>query len=65
MYFDGTNLFASFGEGPVDLVVLPGPYVPIDSIDAEPSMYRFHRRLASSARVIRFEGRQRVSNSGV
>src|SRR5215217_9125435 len=46
-----------FGEGPVDLVVLPGPYVPIDSIDAEPSLYRFHRRLASFARVIRFDQR--------
>ena len=46
-----------FGEGPVDLVVLPGPYVPIDSIDAEPSMYRFHRRLASFSRVIRFDQR--------
>ena len=24
---------------------MPGPFIPIDSIDAEPSMYRFHRRL--------------------
>ena len=31
-----------FGEGPVDLVILPGPMIPIDSIDAEPSLYRFH-----------------------
>jgi class 3 adenylate cyclase len=46
-----------FGEGPVDLVVLPGPPIPIDSIDAEPSMYRFHRRLASFSRVIRFDHR--------
>ena len=46
-----------FGEGPVDLVVLPGPFIPIDSIDAEPSMYRFYRRLASFARVIRFDQR--------
>jgi class 3 adenylate cyclase len=46
-----------FGEGPGDLLVLPGPYVPIDSIDAEPSMYRFHRRLASFSRVIRFDQR--------
>ena len=29
----------------LDLVVMPGPFIPIDSIDAEPSMYRFHRRL--------------------
>ena len=45
------------GEGPIDLVVLPGPSIPIDSIDDEPSMYRFHRRLASFCRVIRFDHR--------
>lgn len=43
------------GDGPVDLLVLPGPFVPIDSIDDEPALYRFHRRLASFARVIRFD----------
>jgi len=46
-----------FGDGPMDLVVLPGPSIPIDTIDAEPSMYRFHRRLASFARVIRLDQR--------
>jgi class 3 adenylate cyclase len=46
-----------FGDGPIDLVVLPGPSIPIDTIDMEPSMYRFHRRLASFARVIRFDQR--------
>jgi class 3 adenylate cyclase len=46
-----------FGDGPVDLLVLPGPSIPIDSIDDEPSMYRFHRRLASFGRVIRFDQR--------
>ncbi|MDT5347481.1 MAG: hypothetical protein QOH91_768 [Mycobacterium sp.] len=46
-----------FGEGPIDLVLLPGPSIPIDCIDAEPSMYRFHRRLASFARVIRLDQR--------
>lgn len=46
-----------FGDGPVDLVVLPGPSIPVDTIDAEPSMYRFHRRLASFSRVIRFDFR--------
>ena len=45
------------GDGPVDLVVLPGPFVAVDSIDAEPALYRFHRRLASFARVIRFDQR--------
>ena len=46
-----------FGDGPTDLLVLPGPSIPIDTIDAEPSMYRFHRRLASFSRVIRFDFR--------
>ncbi|OBI94304.1 adenylate/guanylate cyclase domain-containing protein [Mycobacterium sp. 1245805.9] len=46
-----------FGEGPVDLVLLAGPSIPIDSIDAEPSLYRFYRRLASFSRVIRFDFR--------
>jgi class 3 adenylate cyclase len=45
------------GDGPVDLVVMPGPFIPIDSIDNEPSMYRFYRRLASFSRVIRFDQR--------
>ena len=46
-----------FGEGPVDLVLLAGPSIPIDSIDAEPSLHRFYRRLASFSRVIRFDFR--------
>lgn len=44
------------GDGP-DLLVLPGPMISIDAIDSEPSLYRFHRRLASFARVIRFDQR--------
>lgn len=45
------------GEGPIDLLVVPGPSIPVDTIDAEPSMYRFHRRLASFSRLIRFDHR--------
>ena len=45
------------GDGPVDLLVLPGPFIPFDSIEAEPSLYRFHRRLASFTRMIRFDQR--------
>lgn len=37
--------------------MLPGPLIPIDCVDLEPSMYRFHRRLASFSRVIRFDQR--------
>ena len=54
-----------FGDGPVDLLVLPGPSIPIDSIDAEPSMYHFHRRLASFSRVIRFDQRGTALSSRV
>ncbi|WP_246540952.1 adenylate/guanylate cyclase domain-containing protein [Mycobacterium spongiae] len=46
-----------FGDGPIDLLVLAGPSIPIDSVDAEPSMYHFHRRLASFSRVIRLDHR--------
>jgi class 3 adenylate cyclase/pimeloyl-ACP methyl ester carboxylesterase len=46
-----------FGDGPIDLLVMPGPSIPIDSVDDQPSMYRFHRRLASFSRVIRFDQR--------
>jgi class 3 adenylate cyclase len=46
-----------FGDGPIELLVLPGPLIPIDCVDLEPSMYRFHRRLASFCRVIRFDQR--------
>jgi class 3 adenylate cyclase len=46
-----------FGNGPIDLLVLPGPAIPIDTIDDEPSMYRFHRRLATFSRMIRFDQR--------
>jgi class 3 adenylate cyclase len=45
------------GDGPTDVLVLPGPFIPIASIDDEPSMHRFHRRLASFGRVIRFDYR--------
>jgi class 3 adenylate cyclase len=45
------------GDGPTDLLVLAGPSIPIDTIDTEPSMYRFHRRLASFSRVIRLDHR--------
>lgn len=45
------------GDGAHDLVVLPAALIPIDSIAAEPSMNRFHQRLASFCRVIRFDCR--------
>jgi len=46
-----------FGEGPLDLVLLAGPSIPIDAVDSEPSLHRFYRRLSSFTRVIRFDFR--------
>jgi len=45
------------GDGAHDLVVLPSALISIDSIAAEPSMNRFHERLASFCRVIRLDHR--------
>ena len=45
------------GAGPPDLLVLSGVLLPIDSLDEEPSLARFHRRLASFSRLIRFDRR--------
>lgn len=51
------------GDGPVDLLVFSGPPIPVDSIEAEPSMFRFHRRLAAFSRLIRFDQRGEGSSS--
>lgn len=43
------------GGGPRDILAIPTGYVPIDCIDDEPSMARFHRRLAAMGRLIRYD----------
>jgi class 3 adenylate cyclase len=45
------------GDGPHDLLMLPGSSIPIDCVDLEPSMARFQRRLGSFCRIIRFDQR--------
>jgi len=45
------------GAGPIDLLVYSGTGIPIDCVDEEPSMARFHRRLATFSRLIRFDRR--------
>jgi class 3 adenylate cyclase len=45
------------GDGPVDLLLLTGGTTPIDCVDEEPRMARFHRRLATFGRLIRFDRR--------
>ncbi|MCH9767848.1 MAG: adenylate/guanylate cyclase domain-containing protein [Actinomycetia bacterium] len=51
------------GDGPTDLLVFSGPPIPVDSVDDDPSMFRFHRRLASFSRLIRFDQRGEGSSS--
>ena len=45
------------GDGPIDLLVYTGAIIPIDCMDEEPSLARFHRRLTSFARLVRFDRR--------
>lgn len=45
------------GEGPPDLLHFFGINVSVDSIDEEPALARFHSRLASFGRLIRFDCR--------
>ncbi len=47
------------GDGPVDLLQFTGAVIPMECMDDEPSMHRFERRLASFARVLRFDKRGR------
>lgn len=49
--------FQVLGDGPNALLMLPGASVPIDCIEDEPSIARFHRRLASFCRIVRFDQR--------
>ena len=43
------------GDGSLDLLVIAGHFISIDSIEEEPSIARFHRRLASFSRLVRFD----------
>jgi pimeloyl-ACP methyl ester carboxylesterase len=45
------------GDGPIDLLLYIGAIIPIDCMDEEPSLARFHRRLTSFARLVRFDRR--------
>jgi pimeloyl-ACP methyl ester carboxylesterase len=47
--------YEALGTGPLDLLVIAGSAVPIDSIKDEPSIDRFQRRLASFSRLVRFD----------
>jgi class 3 adenylate cyclase len=45
------------GEGPIDVLVIMEGFIPIDTMDHEPRLARSMRRLASFARVMRFDRR--------
>jgi class 3 adenylate cyclase len=49
--------YQTLGEGPPDLLLLTGVNVSIDSMEEEPSVARFHRRLASFSRLVLFDRR--------
>jgi class 3 adenylate cyclase len=55
---DGVHIaYQVIGGAPLDLLVFSGGLVPIDTMDEEPSLARFYRRLASFSRVVRFDPR--------
>jgi len=55
---DDTYLaYQVLGDGPLDVVLLSEGFISIDSVDEEPSLARFHRRLASFSRLVRFDRR--------
>ncbi len=54
---DGLHVaYPVLGEGPPDVLLSAG-VVPIDMYDEQPSLARFHRRLASFSRLVRFHYR--------
>jgi pimeloyl-ACP methyl ester carboxylesterase len=46
-----------FGDGPIDLVMVPGFISHVEYAWKEPSLARFLRKLATLARVIAFDKR--------
>src|SRR5262249_61904656 len=55
---DDTYLaYQVLGDGPLDVVLLSEGFISIDSVDEEPSLARFHRRVASFSRLLRFDRR--------
>jgi class 3 adenylate cyclase len=54
---DGLHVaYQVLGEGPPDLLLMAG-VIPIDMCDEQPSLARFHRRLASFSRLVRMHFR--------
>jgi class 3 adenylate cyclase len=53
----GQVAYQVIGNGPIDILVFSTAVLPIESMDEEPMLARFHRRLASFGRLIRFDAR--------
>jgi class 3 adenylate cyclase len=61
---DGTRLaYQVIGEGPLDLVFMPG-YGPVDLMWDEPGSIRVNKRLSRFSRTIFFDGRGSGSSEG-
>src|SRR6476646_7923794 len=59
-YATSNDVFVAYeivGSGPLDLLVIMEGFIPIDTMDDEPRLARAMRRLASFARVVRFDRR--------
>src|SRR3982751_5389421 len=55
---DGVSIaYQTIGEGPIDLVVVPGWVSNLDAYWEEPAVEAFYRRLASFSRLILFDKR--------
>lgn len=55
---DGASIaYLTYGDGPVDLIFLPGWITQIEQLLEEPALRRFNDRLASFARLILFDAR--------
>src|SRR3954451_16021239 len=53
---DGVHVaYQLIGQGDLDILVFSSGLLPVDSMDEEPLLARFHRRLASIGRLIRFD----------
>lgn len=54
---DAHVAYRTLGEGPIDILMFLGEYIPVDSLDEEPRLARALRRLSSLGRVIAFNRR--------
>ena len=55
---DGVHLaYQLLGAGPIDVLMMPYGFVPVDAMLEEPALARFLHALASFSRVIRFDFR--------